>query len=337
MTWGTTCDVENFLLKVTTHHTDGTISEVKSVPCEAGSAEDICMVEISLDLKESGEPMGNEDGIGVSAEPKSRRMASTNNKAGKSGAADSTGRRKLDTAHDTSMYGASPISCITFRRINDNQVDVMVIYSEQARESRGTDTTATQMATIVTEAVATTNEAFANSLIDLRYRIVFVDQLQYDQDESAIDALVTLTEDEGVATLRDRYGADLVQLFGSFQDYCGAGWFFNGSPGRGFSTVGVSCISNLSHTHEWGHNMGADHNREDSSTQTDFAHGRRYCDGDVLYRTVMSYFSSFDCPVPRVNYFSNPEAINLGLPTGTSTEDNARMISETMVNAWSRL
>lgn len=75
------------------------------------------------------------------------------------------------------MYGASPISCITFRRINDNQVDVMVIYSEQARESRGTDTTATQMATIVTEAVATTNEAFANSLIDLRYRIVFVDQV----------------------------------------------------------------------------------------------------------------------------------------------------------------
>lgn len=38
-----------------------------------------------------------------------------------------------------------------------------------------------------------------------------------------------------------------------------------------------------------------------------------------------------DCNVPRVNYFSNPEVFYLGLPTGTSTENNARQIMENMV------
>lgn len=80
--------------------------------------------------------------------------------------------------HETSIYtlrARFPPS--SFRRIKIIQIDVMVIYSKQARESRGTDTTAAQMATIVTEAVATTNEAFANTAIDLRYRIVHVDQV----------------------------------------------------------------------------------------------------------------------------------------------------------------
>eukprot|EP00904_Undaria_pinnatifida_P008308 jgi/Undpi1/4607/HiC_scaffold_18.g07961.m1 len=45
MTWATVCDVESFLLKVTTHHTNGNTSMVKSIPC-AGSATTICVVEL---------------------------------------------------------------------------------------------------------------------------------------------------------------------------------------------------------------------------------------------------------------------------------------------------
>ncbi|CAN0333786.1 unnamed protein product, partial [Laminaria digitata] len=32
--------------------------------------------------------------------------------------------------------------------------------------------------------------------------------------------------------------------------------------------------------HEFGHNLGCDHNREDATTSTEYAHGLRYCTGD---------------------------------------------------------
>lgn len=47
------------------------------------------------------------------------------------------------------------------------------------------------------------------------------------------------------------------------------------------------------------------------------------------YRTIMGLDT--DCNVPRVNYVSNPDVYYLGLPTGTSTENNARQITENMV------
>lgn len=47
----------------------------------------------------------------------------------------------------------------------------------------------------------------------------------------------------------------------------------------------------------------------------------------VRYGTIMSV----SCGSPRVNYFSNPDVIHLNKPTGTPTEDNARVIEDNMV------
>lgn len=46
----------------------------------------------------------------------------------------------------------------------------------------------------------------------------------------------------------------------------------------------------------------------------------------------MSYECEDDDTVPRVNYFSNPGVSYLDKPTGTSTEDNARAVRESMVS-----
>lgn len=46
----------------------------------------------------------------------------------------------------------------------------------------------------------------------------------------------------------------------------------------------------------------------------------------------MSYECEDDDTVPRVNYFSNPDVSYLDKPTGTSTEDNARAVRESMVS-----
>lgn len=44
---------QTFLLKLVSHNSDGSTSVVKSMPCEAGSSEEICMIEVSALLLES--------------------------------------------------------------------------------------------------------------------------------------------------------------------------------------------------------------------------------------------------------------------------------------------
>lgn len=53
------------------------------------------------------------------------------------------------------------------------QVDVMMLYSETALEESG-DISEAQMASIITVAIAESNQAFANSEIDLSLRIAHV-------------------------------------------------------------------------------------------------------------------------------------------------------------------
>lgn len=73
------------------------------------------------------------------------------------------------------------------------------------------------------------------------------------------------------------------------------------------------------------------HNRDDSDTQTDYAHGYRYCDGTDPYRTIMSYGCPDDYTVGRLNWFSNPDVELLDKPTGTVDNDCARAIEDHMV------
>ena len=47
----------------------------------------------------------------------------------------------------------------------------------------------------------------------------------------------------------------------------------------GFSIVKPTCLDNYIHTHEYGHNFGCFHNRENSIRDTEYSHGLRYCSG----------------------------------------------------------
>lgn len=47
----------------------------------------------------------------------------------------------------------------------------------------------------------------------------------------------------------------------------------------GYSVVHTNCLSNFSHIHEIGHNMGANHDKENSQSSHAYAHAHRYCDG----------------------------------------------------------
>ncbi|CAM9893984.1 unnamed protein product, partial [Sphacelaria rigidula] len=92
-----------------------------------------------------------------------------------------------------------------------------------------------------------------------------------------------------------------------------------------YSVVHINCINNFSHTHEVGHNMGANHDEGNSNAYHEYAYAYRRCIGNSPFRTVMAYQS--DCMMaPRVNVFSNPDTKIDGFAQGTSTANNARAL-----------
>ena len=46
-----------------------------------------------------------------------------------------------------------------------------------------------------------------------------------------------------------------------------------------YALVNPICFSNFVIAHEFGHNLGCDHNREHAADDQDYAHGYRYCSG----------------------------------------------------------
>lgn len=57
------------------------------------------------------------------------------------------------------------------------QIDVLMLYSEMALEQLG-NISGAQMTTIITDAIASTNEAFTNSGIALHFRLVGVEKVR---------------------------------------------------------------------------------------------------------------------------------------------------------------
>lgn len=56
--------------------------------------------------------------------------------------------------------------------------------------------------------------------------------------------------------------------------------FRNGRDDHAFSNIDGFCIDSLSSQHEFGHNFGCFHNRDDAGSDDEYAHGYRYCEGE---------------------------------------------------------
>lgn len=152
-----------------------------------------------------------------------------------------------------------------------------------------------QAQTRLNNMVEVTNEAYANSQIDARVRLVRTVQVNYPDtttNEVALEELTgyrdgsTITPNaafNGLRAARDQYGGDLVSLvrrFSSGNEGCGIAWLIGGgrrgsiapsSERFGYSVVGDGDYSEDGKTyfcrqetlaHELGHNMGAQHDRD---------------------------------------------------------------------------
>ena len=213
-------------------------------------------------------------------------------------------------------------------------IDVMVVYTPLAKHRHGGRA---GIEALIDLFVTETNQAFANSGVTHRIRLVLREEVDYVEDGSS--ALGRLRNDsdgsmDHIHELRDVYAADLVHLVvgrtGGF--YCGIAASVGGDESYGFAITGSSC-GGITFAHELGHNMGLHHDRYVvgvplTGSHYGYVNQRAFepdAPGSSRWRTIMAYndqCAEDDAVIgcPRVSYFSNPEKTYKGDPMGVPVD-----------------
>lgn len=212
-------------------------------------------------------------------------------------------------------------------------VDVIVVYTPEAMAAAGGDAAIKVTAQAAVDAM---NSSLVNSLVDTTIDLRYAGLVNYnDTGDSGLD-LSWIQSSTEVRALLDIYGADMAALLVESSDACGRGYVMR-NPSSGFRDFAVqvttrSCaVGNLSFAHEFGHNMGLEHDPANGASPNSasypwsFGH---YNNGS--YRTVMSYSNQCASGCTRRQYFSNPNVDFNALPTGITDErENARTLGLT--------
>lgn len=219
-------------------------------------------------------------------------------------------------------------------------VDVMIAYTPAVLSAAGG---ISAVNALIALAVSETNTGYANSGVSQRINLVHTLDVSYSEAffdwDSTLDRLQRTNDGfmDQVHPLRDAHLADLVVLLVNDGEFCGQGYLME-TPSTlftswGFSLVNWECATgNYSLAHEMGHNMGSEHDRANAGGLGSYSYSFGYQAPDRSFRTIMAY----DCPggCPRINYWSNPDVIYIGRPTGvvfTSpvSADNRRSLNNT--------
>jgi len=234
-------------------------------------------------------------------------------------------------------------------------VDVMFLYTDAVHAKHYGSAAEKESAVVATldNVIATVNSDFSRSQIDVTVRLVKHARVAHSEANSNADQILhdalskmLFGTIEGVHTMRDTYGADLVCLaLGQANSGGAIGLGYQMSDATvtdtresrlndlyGYTAVEYDMITSSNVvSHEMGHNFGCQHDREnaqnDDGTPSEgvfsYSYGYRFrgIDG-IQYRTIMAYQ-----PGARVNYFSNPDVTAseswVGVPVGVA-EDQAK-------------
>lgn len=225
-------------------------------------------------------------------------------------------------------------------------IDVMVIYTPNAQawanmEGGGIEN-------LVAVAMANAQLVLDNSEVNMTARLIFSDQVNYNEADGGSAALSFITGSLQIQNLRNTHNADLVALFAEVSDTGGIAWLLNditGIPSRGFSVTRVQqAATGYTHIHEMGHNMGCDHHVEQNFQpgptpwvnwpENTWSAGWRWQGASGGYFcSVMTYThgSYYDDGITHteVPYFSNPDILYQTVPAGDPLSgDNSRTLKE---------
>ena len=180
------------------------------------------------------------------------------------------------------------------------------------------------------------NATTANSKpsVDVRVRLVgFYKTNNFYNKGYLYEAIGFLRETE-VQSLRNEFQADVVGMWvgvgSEVSNQLGLSGGFDGSNSAYHAMMvgGGTWVA----THEFGHNLGMDHQPEDVGTVDDpypFARGHYV---NLLWRTTMAVYKKEYCPnfCDPIPVWSNPSILWSGLPTGIKDErENWRMVAIT--------
>jgi hypothetical protein len=206
-------------------------------------------------------------------------------------------------------------------------IDLMMLYTRKAASRYPHDP-----ADLLAMAVEQANDALENSgLGNITLRLVHTEAVDYDESEGEhFDHLYRMVDGVGtfkdVRKLRNEKKADIVGLILDDASGCGLSTRVAPDAEDAYFVVHHSCASiTISVAHEIGHILGARHDRAIDANDRPFAYGHGHVNGK--WRDIMSYQQSCNGCL-RVPFWSNPRVKYLGEPTGTDSEDNARVILE---------
>lgn len=187
--------------------------------------------------------------------------------------------------------------------------DVLLPYTHLARQAMGGTNAAVAQCQL---AIAVTNEAYANSSVYARMRLVHCWEVYYWEQGDMSDWLEWLYTHTDIHDIRDTYAADLVSMLvsgGTGLGKCDA------DASRAYSVVRWDrAVNTWTLGHETGHNIGCAHNILDAVACDgiySYSYGWHFLGNSYTHwGTVMSYEGI------RIPHFSNPDVYFDGQPTG---------------------
>jgi hypothetical protein len=206
-------------------------------------------------------------------------------------------------------------------------IDVMILYTKSAASHYARDP-----ADLLHMAIEQANDAFRNSGVgNVSLRLVHTEPIDYDESRGEhFEHLYRMVDGVGpfkrVRKLRNDKKADIVGLIVNDASGCGLSTRVGADAEDAYFVVHHSCAAiTISIAHEIGHILGARHDRAVDPSNTPFPYGHGHVSGK--WRDIMSYRQSCDGCL-RIPHWSNPRVTYEGEPTGTDTEDNARVVLE---------
>lgn len=202
-----------------------------------------------------------------------------------------------------------------------------------------------QMGAFANMCIAATNQAYANSGINTRAVLAGVSVVELTESgDGHLDRDRLTNPNDGFADniheLRNQARADVVStILENISGACGVANFSmtfgpNAHPGLAFNVTRRDCaVSNLSFPHELGHNQGSRHDRAADPSNGAYTYSHGFIAPNSAFRTVMA---TSNLAPPRIPYFSNPDVMFGGQPTGIAdgspnSADNARSINNTAI------